>query len=1467
MAGCPDDTTDPGDTTSDDTSVVDTVDGDTTPVDTSDDTTSDTAVADTSPDDTSEDTASDTVAPDTVAPDTTADAGPEDTSDGWTPPRCGDGHIDFGEDCDDGDEQNSDTLADHCRTDCKEARCGDGVADTGETCDDGDDNDYNACTTQCETGPDVATPAIGDLVITEVMIDPDAVTDIHGERIELYNATEATLNVAGCVVHDDGTDAFTLTGEGGGLLIAPGELLVLASDGDAEANGGFDPDFVYTTMLLDNAVDEVVVTCGDADVDRLAWTALEWRLVSGQSLSLDPTRWDATNNDAVGSWCSGVVTFGDGDLGTPGTDNPPCFQLDTTVDSCVLTMPAGTTGYTGYPLVVTVSVGEFGVTDLTNGVDVSPNLLVELGHGPNGTDPTTASWSWLPGVPTPGWVGDADRLDGYERGLVFDGPTTRDVAARASRDDGATWSYCDRGAGAEDGYSVADAASVTIVASPCQSDSCLTPEPPVCAPDGVRVATFEPEGACVPTASDAFDCVYTPAVIDCGAGGQICEDGACGAVAVAPAVAGEVVFTELMVRPAAVSAEVGQWIELTNASDRPIDLGGCSLTATPTASVEDAVSWTIPGSLVLPTGRREVVGASVAGDDNGGAPVGVAWDEGFALPTAAFDLALDCGDLAVDLVPFGTGSGWPSTLGAAASLSPFHTEAVGNDDSAFWCVATQTYGVGDRGTPGEVNGDCPGDVVPVDACSLVGEATLTARAGVPTELVVRVTEAGITSRSVRTDVDPKLIVEVGMGPAGALPGDAGWSWTTAEADGDWFASTALGSPLTEDRYLLHFPAPAPGDYDALARVTADGGNTWSLCDLDGIVPEGAPAPQRLVVEASACYPDPCGASPGHVCEALDEGDPGPPTVVIDLRTPAVCTLDDDNASVCTWVEDFVEDCAEAGAECQGGACANFPVTPQTGEAVISEIMIVPPSGELGEWIEISNPGPAPLELTGCVIRSGPNESWAWPAPEGATDAVIAPGSAIVVARSPYSGVNGGANPREVMTGVSLDNLADWVALECDGATIDLVAWNIEDDWVVPSGRALSLAGNRIDAGLNDFAPWWCAPASASPNQLNPLCPPPDTDLDNCLLVDPAGLIAEAGVGFDVSGLLLDVGVTDVRPGPDPAPGTLGQVGFGPAGSDPEGGGWTWVAGVADADWDDASASGYDQWTATATLETPGTWAAAFRFSADDGATWRYCDLDGGSYEVAAEGTLAVEPGICVPNPCGTPPANTCSGANLVGKTGPGTCSIDDESGEASCAYGTLIFSCAAYGGCSEETGSCGEPPLVAQPGDVVINEIMRDSVVTEPDKGEWIELHNMTDEAIDLRGCEISDGAGRAFTVEGPVPISLPANGYYVLATSKVVSENGTLPYVGWGWGDAYSLANTNQTIILGCGGAEIDRVAYAWDWPSRTGYAMQLHNGADGAQNDDPAWWCEASAVYGGGNRGTPRAVNKVCQGVPETP
>jgi len=73
-------------------------------------------------------------------------------------PECGDGHVDSGEQCDDGNDINTDD----CRNDCTLPVCGDGIKDANEQCDDGNKVEGDGCNNNCE--PD------GTLIVKKVVV-------------------------------------------------------------------------------------------------------------------------------------------------------------------------------------------------------------------------------------------------------------------------------------------------------------------------------------------------------------------------------------------------------------------------------------------------------------------------------------------------------------------------------------------------------------------------------------------------------------------------------------------------------------------------------------------------------------------------------------------------------------------------------------------------------------------------------------------------------------------------------------------------------------------------------------------------------------------------------------------------------------------------------------------------------------------------------------------------------------------------------------------------------------------------------------------------------------------------------------------------------------------------------------------------------------------------------------------------
>ncbi|NMC69539.1 MAG: hypothetical protein GYA57_05650 [Myxococcales bacterium] len=169
--------------------------------------------------------------------------------------------------------------------------------------------------------------AAGDVIVTEILYDPNAVADPDGEWFEIYNPTSRLLNLEGVVFSDLNTppDRFTVTGR---LLIGPGQYLVFGRNGNPATNGGVTVDYVYPSGFnLANTDDEIIITAGTVEIDRVTWNEAgtpPWPAATGASIQLNPLRYGADNNDPA-NWCLATAAFGAGDRGTPGAANSPCI--------------------------------------------------------------------------------------------------------------------------------------------------------------------------------------------------------------------------------------------------------------------------------------------------------------------------------------------------------------------------------------------------------------------------------------------------------------------------------------------------------------------------------------------------------------------------------------------------------------------------------------------------------------------------------------------------------------------------------------------------------------------------------------------------------------------------------------------------------------------------------------------------------------------------------------------------------------------------------------------------------------------------------------------------------------------------------------------------------------------------------------------------------------------------------------
>lgn len=167
-----------------------------------------------------------------------------------------------------------------------------------------------------EPEPGTAQPMPGDVLVSEVMANPQALSDAQGEWLELANVSGDSVALGGCSL-GEGEPADPTFGPG--VTIEHGEFLSVARAVDP----GFVPDVVMA-LGLRNSVDQVQLWCNGTLIDALSYDSATHSLTAGVSLSVSPSFLSAGNNDEPAAFCSGAATYGGGDVGTPGTANPHC---------------------------------------------------------------------------------------------------------------------------------------------------------------------------------------------------------------------------------------------------------------------------------------------------------------------------------------------------------------------------------------------------------------------------------------------------------------------------------------------------------------------------------------------------------------------------------------------------------------------------------------------------------------------------------------------------------------------------------------------------------------------------------------------------------------------------------------------------------------------------------------------------------------------------------------------------------------------------------------------------------------------------------------------------------------------------------------------------------------------------------------------------------------------------------------
>jgi hypothetical protein len=190
------------------------------------------------------------------------------------------------------------------------AVCGDGLCEVSETC--------GSCAEDCP----VCRPGAGELVITEIMQNPQSVSDGQGEWFEVMSLAEAPRSLAGVVLRDAGADYHVIEAP---LIVEPGGVVVFAASADLGV--GAVADYVWSDFYLGNASDLIRLEHGGVLIDAVAYDGgALWPDPTGAAMNLDIAGLSASLNDDAVHWCEAVVSFGYGDLGSPGQANLACGE-------------------------------------------------------------------------------------------------------------------------------------------------------------------------------------------------------------------------------------------------------------------------------------------------------------------------------------------------------------------------------------------------------------------------------------------------------------------------------------------------------------------------------------------------------------------------------------------------------------------------------------------------------------------------------------------------------------------------------------------------------------------------------------------------------------------------------------------------------------------------------------------------------------------------------------------------------------------------------------------------------------------------------------------------------------------------------------------------------------------------------------------------------------------------------------
>ena len=172
----------------------------------------------------------------------------------------------------------------------------------------------------------------------------------------------------------------------------------------------------------------------------------------------------------------------------------------------------------------------------------------------------------------------------------------------------------------------------------------------------------------------------------------------------------------------------------------------------------------------------------------------------------------------------------------------------------------------------------------------------------------------------------------------------------------------------------------------------------------------------------------------------------------------------------------------------------------------------------------------------------------------------------------------------------------------------------------------------------------------------------------------------------------------------------------------------------------------------------------------------------------------------------------------------------------------------------------------ATQGDIVINEFMADPAMAPDADGEWIEIVNVTGDAINIDGWTLEDAAGHSHIISNGGTLNVAPHAYVALCIDDDSNNNGGVS-CDYDYADSVTLNNDGDTITLkDPSGDIIARRVYSSSVAAKSWFYIPSGqppaNGYYYQDQQDDAQWAKTDDVagnqYGDGDYGTPGARNE---------